>query len=250
MRGARPRRPAATSRTISATSRKPALERAPVLQVGALAGPLAEPHAGPPQAPSAIASPNDSMWCRPGRQQERQRRADQQVVDVALQLRVEPHQLAVVEHRAALGLEHPRGAGVDDDQPGLGVEVARVAPAVGLGVLVGAVGQRVERVADVELARPVVRRDPLPQLVRAALLGAEVAEVLVDPVRRRVRRRSGRATSSVASMSWRHVQLVFQSSRMSWSSKIIARRQRREQPPVGRVATTRAGRGGRTPRSP
>ncbi len=225
------------------------LEGRPVLEVGALAGPLPEPH--PRCTPRALGDrlAEGLDVVQPGRQQERQRRADQEVVDVAVQLRVQPHQLAVVEHRAALRLEHAGRAGVDDDQPGLGVEVAGVAPPVGLGALVGPVGERVERVAQVELAGSVVRPDLLPQLVGATLLEGRGCRGAGGPSTTPGRRRSGRATSR-----WP----PSRGARSSWcSSRRGCRGRRRSSRSApsraasgSRARTRRAGRGVRTPRSP
>ncbi len=70
---------------------------------------------------------------QPRRHEERQRGPEQQVVDVAAHLLVEPVHLPVVEDRArSSGSQHAGRARVDHDQAGLGVEVAGEAPAVGL----------------------------------------------------------------------------------------------------------------------
>ena len=51
-------------------------------------------------------------------------------------------------------------------------------------MLVGALGEHVEGVGQVELVVTAVGVELLPDLVGGALVGGEVAEVLVDPVRR------------------------------------------------------------------
>ena len=86
-----------------------------------------------------------------------------------------------------LGVQLPRRARVDHDQPGLGPEVPREAPAVARRVLVRAVGERVEQVGGVVLPGALVGGDLLPDRVCRPLGGREVAEVLVDPVRREPR---------------------------------------------------------------
>ena len=57
---------------------------------------------------------------------------------------------------------------------------------------------------------------------RADLCRAEVAEVLVDPVRHQPADRRGRSHHGCCRMSATHASEMFQSSIMSWSSKIIA----------------------------
>ena len=86
-----------------------------------------------------------------GREQEGQRRADEQVLDVAAQLLVEPAHLVGVEHRAVLWLEDSGRAGVDDDETAV-AEVAAIAPAVDLGVPVGPARQVEDGLGQVELA--------------------------------------------------------------------------------------------------
>ena len=85
-----------------------------------------------------------------GREHERQRRADEQVLDVAGQLLVEPAHLVGVEHRAVLRLEDSGGAGVDDDETAV-AEVAPEAPAVDLGVPVGPAREVEDGLGQVEL---------------------------------------------------------------------------------------------------
>ena len=72
-------------------------------------------------------------------------------------------------------------------------------------------------------------------LVGVELLGAQVAEVLVHPVRARRRRSPGRATTACAVISWRQDSDVFQSSRRSWSSSSM---------PVGTVDSSQRTAGG------
>ena len=248
-RGVRPRRPLATSTTICRDLDEAALERRPVLEVGVLAEHLADLAAEP--APGALgqrlSEGLDVVESR--RHQQRQRGADQQVVDVAAHPLVEPGHLLVVEHRAPVGLEHPRGSRVDHDQAGLVIEVARVAPSVRRRLLVGAVGQLVERLGDVELVVTGVVRDRPPQRVVLAVGGAEVAEVLVDPVGAEARRPPARATSRSPPSA---------GARSSWcSSRRGCRGRRRSSRWAASTAatgwpgrSTPASRGGRTPRSP
>ena len=133
-------------------------------------------------------------------------------------------------------VEHPRRPGVHDHEPGVGAEIAGVAPAVGLGLLVDPLGEVVEQVGGVVLA-PRRRRAPRSPARprRRHARRASCCRGAGAPSRTRDRRRCGSRHQSVASISRRHCAEVFQSSRMSWSSKIIARRQRREQPAVGGV---------------
>ena len=92
-----------------------------------------------------------------GGQQEGQRGPDEQVVDVAGQLLVEPRRLLRVEHRAAVRLEDPRRAGVDDDEAAV-AEVAPVAPPVDLRVPVDPGGQVEDGLGEVDLVVPLRRR--------------------------------------------------------------------------------------------
>ena len=103
---------------------------------------------------------------QPGRQHERQGRPDEQVLDVAGQLLVEPAHLVGVEHRAVLRLEHPGGPRVDDDEADV-AEVAPEAPAVDLGVPVGTAGEVEDGLGQVELL-PVTVPVPVPAPSRSA----------------------------------------------------------------------------------
>ena len=183
--GAVPRLPLATSMTRSATARKPSWNAAQCSRSTFCR--TFSPEHRPALAPRAG---RDRFVPRleqvqAGRQQERQRRPDQHVVEAALQLAVEPGHLLVVEDRPLLRLQHPCGPRVHHDEAGR-ADVAGVAPPVGLGILVGPLGQRVEEVTDVGLVAPGVpgRHDLLPDLVLGALVRREIAQVLVDPVRR------------------------------------------------------------------
>ncbi len=114
-----------------------------------------------------------------GREQERQRRADQQVVELAVRVLLEPLPLVRVEHRALVRrVEHAAGARVDHDQP-RAAEVAAVAPARALHLAVGAERELAQdRPAVLGLAQPRV------ELVLGQVLRRQVAHVLVEPVRR------------------------------------------------------------------
>ena len=113
-----------------------------------------------------------------GCEQQRERRAEQQVVEVALGVVLEPLPLVGVEHRALLGrVEHPPGARVDHHQPRT-AEVAAVAPARPRHL---AVGLERERAQD----RPAVLGRPKPrvEVVVGQVGRRQVAHVLVEPVR-------------------------------------------------------------------
>ena len=129
-------------------------------------------------------------------------------------------------------------------------EVAGVAPAVGLRLPVGSVGEPVELLGEVDLAVAVVRRGSRCQSASSARVGRrQVAEVLVDPVRPQPGRRPARATSRwppsrAATRGW-------------CSSRRGCRGRRRSSRSAGSRAASgspgrsrRAGRGARTPRSP
>ena len=101
---------------------------------------------------------------------------------VPVDLLLDPAELRVGHHRPVAGLEHPAAPRVDDEQP----DVAEVAPVGPLGALVAVgllVGRRGE-LAQHRLAVLAGRPHPLVQLVARQVLRREVAEVLVDPVRR------------------------------------------------------------------
>ena len=171
------------------------LEGRPVLEVDGLADLLAE--AAQPRAPAAAGQRLGERLdvVQPGGQQEGQRGGDEQVVDVAAQLLVDPGELLGVEEVAVVGLEHARGAGVDDDEPGLGAEVAGVAPAVGRRLLVGAVGERVEQRAGVPAGLVGVGGDRRPTPGRPRARRARGCRGAGRPSTTPARRRSGRATS-------------------------------------------------------
>ena len=114
----------------------------------------------------------------PAPEQPRQRGAHQQVVEAARGVLVHPVPLLLVEHRALALLEHPPGARVDHDQA-RAPEVAAVAPAGTVGLAVGAEREVLEQLLGV-VARLHLRQ----QLVVPMGVRGEVAEVLVDPVRR------------------------------------------------------------------
>ena len=111
-------------------------ERRPVLEIEPLAQLLAE-HGGR-RAPGALADrlvPGLEV-VHPGREQQRQRRADQEVVAVAGGVLLDPAPLVLVDHAALAGVEHAPGARVDHHQPRR-ADVAAVAPARALDLAVG-----------------------------------------------------------------------------------------------------------------
>ena len=114
-----PGAPEATSSVISATSRKPCWNAAQCSRSNACRSCSPTRAAALPHAPLADALAERLDMVQPRREQERQRRADDDVVEAALQLVVEPGHLRRVEDRAVLRLEHARGPRVDHDQPDL-----------------------------------------------------------------------------------------------------------------------------------
>ncbi|WP_235206601.1 hypothetical protein, partial [Actinomadura welshii] len=88
------------------------LERGPVLQVGRLADLLGQPR--PTLAPRAAGDrlvPRLGMVDRHG-EQVGQGAGDEQVVHAALALTVQPVELVVIEHSAAVGGEQPGASAV------------------------------------------------------------------------------------------------------------------------------------------
>ncbi len=149
-----------------------------MLQVDRLPHLLADP--GRPVAPHPVA---DRLVPRlgivqPDRQHERQRRADHQVLVVAVQLLDEPVRLGVVHHRPRTRPEQPATAAVQHHEAGPPV-VPCVAELAAAGLQVGLFGELVQQCAGVTVC-PAYRGE---QLVGRALAGRHVAEVLVDPVR-------------------------------------------------------------------
>ena len=113
----------------------------------------------------------------PGREQQRQRGADQQVLAVAARLLLDPLPLVLVDHAALAGVEHAAGARVDHDQPRR-ADVAAVAPARALDLAVG-----LEDVVVEDLRAVLGLPHAVVDVVVVELARREVAEVLVDPVR-------------------------------------------------------------------
>jgi hypothetical protein len=116
-----------------------------------------------PQAPSATASSHASRWCRPGASSHAAAALDE-------------GPLLGVDHRPLVGVEDARGARVDHHHPGV-AEITAEAPARDARVTVGATG---------EVAQQLLRVGDLPhggeEDVLGELGGAQVADVLVDPV--------------------------------------------------------------------
>ena len=152
-------------------------ERRPVLEVEALAQLLAVVRAD--RAPGALAHrlvPGLEV-VHPRREQQRQRRADQQVLAVAARVLLDPAPLLLVDHAARVRVEHPARARVDHHEPRR-ADVAAVAPARPLDLAVGLEDVVAEDVRAV-LRLPHARVD----VVVVELARREVAEVLVEPVR-------------------------------------------------------------------
>ena len=221
---ARPRRP---RRPCSSTVAKPSLEGGPVLEVECATHLLPPPRdSGAPRAFGHRLVDGLEVVDALG-DEERQRGPDEQVVDVTAQLAVEPGHLGVVEDGAPVRVQHAGCSRVDDHQLGL-AEVSGIAPPIGLRVAVDPLCEVVEDTRQVELAdrpRPVSRlgvtRDPLPAPRPRPAPRATGCPVLVDPVGRETADDPlvppGRRVHPRCRL-WE----VFQSSRMSWSSKIIA----------------------------
>ena len=233
------------------------VEGRPVLEVDALAGPLGGRRDEAPVRTLGEHLVDGLEVVQPRRQEEGQRGADEEVLDVAGQLLVEPGHLVGVEHRAVVGVEHAGGAGVDDDEAAV-AEVAAVAPAVDLGVPVDAAGQVEDRLGEIDLAASPPQRRPVAagrgehsrvDLVARQLGGRQVAEVLVDPVRRQPAHEPlvpPRRPVDLLVPGPRRVPVV--------ADVVVvedhAARQGREQPADRLVAPGESRRGGRTPRSP
>ncbi len=111
-------------------------------------------------------------------EQQRQRRGDEQVVGPAHEPLADPVPLVVVDHAAAAVAQDAARAGVHDEDPHAPV-VAAEAPAAALGLAVGPQGELPQR--DGAVFR---RADRVEHPVVVEVLGLQVAEVLVDPVRR------------------------------------------------------------------
>ncbi len=155
-------------------------ERRPVLQVRRAPQFLAEPCPARAPLPAAQRGVPRLRLVDQRRQQPRQRRADQQVVAGLRRVQglfAQPRRLAGVEHRPVLLVQDAGRAAVDHQDPGP-AEVAAVAPADRGRIGVGLCGEGPQYVRAVgRLAHRRVQR-----IVRE-LVGGEVAEVLVDPVR-------------------------------------------------------------------
>ena len=234
--GARPRLPSATSIDHRGHLLEAVLERRPVLEVDGLAQPLAEPAARGPHAPCGqrlARTPRGGAG--PARSRNGSEVPIEQVVDVAAQLLVEPGQLGVVEHRRAGPARGPGPPASRRRRGGPGAEVAGVAPAVGLGLLVDPVrrNRRGPRSRSSSAVGPARADDLLPELVLRPLLRATGCRGAGRPSTTPGRRRCGSCHHDGGLHLRRQSVEVFQSSRMSWSSKIIALGSGREQPPVG-----------------
>ena len=107
VRGGWPRRPEATSSTISATSRKPFWNAAQCSRsaVTLSFSPTLLPTR--PQAPWAIASLNASIWCSAGDIRNGSEVPISRWSTSPLHLVVEPGPLAIVEHGTPVGPQHP-----------------------------------------------------------------------------------------------------------------------------------------------
>ena len=112
----------------------------------------------------------------PGREQQRQRRADQQVLAIAARVLLDEAPLLLVDHAALAGVEHPARARVDHHEPRR-TDVAAVAPARPLDLAVG-----LEDVVAENLARVVRLPHARVDAVLVELAWRQVPEVLVDPV--------------------------------------------------------------------
>ncbi len=228
--------------------REAVLERRPVLEVHDLPDVLADP--GPEPAPGAVdhrlVPRLEVVQAR--REQERQRRADEQVPEPALHLLVEPGHLGVVEDRPVPRGQHPRRAGVDHHEPDV-VEVAGVAPPVGLRVLVDPLGELVERLGDVELVGRRPRRRSAATARPARARPGRGSRGAGRPSTSRAPRRSARATRRWPPSS--------PATTGRCSSRPGCRGRRRSSGSAAWTAATGspgrsrpACRGGRTPRSP
>ncbi len=129
------------------------------------------------------------------RREGRHRRADEEVVDVRLALGDEPGPLVVVDHRPVAAGEHAPVAAVDHDQlhaTQVAGEAEAVAARDGRELL------RAQRPVAQELGAVVGLEQGGEHPLLLDLGRAEVAEVLVQPVRGRARRRRARSTSPAA----------------------------------------------------
>ena len=111
-------------------------------------------------------------------EQPGERGTDQQMVEPACGVLVDPVPLLAVEHRAVVLVEHAARARVDHDQA-RPAEVAAVAPARAVGVAVRPEGELLQ-----ELLGVVLLLHAAQELVVLVRLRREVPQVLVDPVRR------------------------------------------------------------------
>ena len=252
MRGARPRSPRRDLHRPSRPPRGSPPGTPPSARGRRLSQPL--PDAGRracPTRPAASASLNASRWCSPAGSRNGSDVPISRWSTSPRMLLVEPGHLVAVEHRALVGLEHPRGARVDDDQPGLVAEVAGVAPAVGRRAP-GRPARRRSSSASVRSSSSValVRRDPLPDLVLGALARATGCRGAGRPSTTPARRRSGRATTS-SPPSRCAPRPARCSSRRGCRGRRRSSRSAASRAASGSRGRSRpGGRGGRTPRSP
>ena len=151
-------------------------------------------------------------------QQPRQRRPDHQmVVRAVVDLLLDPLELGLAHHRPAAVGQDPAAAGIDDKKAHAS-NVPSIRPHGALGSIGFAIGRLGEGPED---RLPVWHGpDGAIRLIGGQPFGREIAEMLVDPVRHE-RAGDPLLPPVVACMSWRHACEVFQSSRTSWSSKII-----------------------------
>ena len=211
--GGRPRRPAPMSRT-RAISRSNEPRNADQCSRSSPWRTRSPRRAAPrPQAPEHGLVPGLGVVERRA-QQHRQRVPDQQVVEVAAHLALEPAPLLLVHHLPPAAAQHAALAAVEHHQA-RAAEVAGEAPqpaalALGLGRELAQHRPRVVRVAHVAV--------DLVALERGRRL---VAEVLIDPVGGQ-RARDPFLPPRLARISSTQASEVFQSSCTSWSSKIIA----------------------------
>ena len=133
---------------------------------------------GPRSRPMRRARPPRPNARRGGarRQDQRVRGADQQVVEVAFEVCLEPFPFRVVEHGAPLLVEHPADARVEHDQPGR-AEVAAVAPAGPIALPRSLAANRRSTSQPSSASRTRCE-----QLALAQQLRREVADVLIEPI--------------------------------------------------------------------
>ena len=108
------------------------------------------------------------------------------MAEAALKLLVQPRPLGGIDERAGGRRQVAGGPRVDDDQPDV-AEVALVAEAVGARLPIDPVGERVERLRQIRLLLTLMLEHLLPDLVLGALVGGQVAEMLIDPIRAEAR---------------------------------------------------------------